>query len=389
MSERDYYEVLGVAKGASDDEIKKAYRKLAMKYHPDRTSGLSDVEKKQAEEKFKEIQSAYAVLSDSQKKQAYDQFGHRSTSASDSGGFGGGGFGGFSGGSGGFEDVFGDIFGDIFGGGGRSGRGRSPNGPIDGEDLEMGIEITLEDSAFGTEKSLKYQHNISCKECKGVGAKNPSDIVTCTTCQGHGQVRFAQGMFSIQQACPDCHGTGKMVKNPCTYCRGAGLIRDSANIKVTIPAGIDDGQSLKVASAGNSGKNGGRSGDLYVRISIKKHKVFNRKINDLYCEIHINFVLAALGGEVEVPSLDKAKIMLKIPEGTQTGNVLRISQKGIKGLRTKSTGDLYCKIIVETPINLNDDQKKLLAEFGSSINHKHNPQSQSFFSKIKGSIFGG
>ncbi len=384
MSDRDYYEVLGVAKGASEDEIKKAYRKLAMKYHPDRTSGMSDSEKKSAEEKFKEIQAAYAILSDPQKKQAYDQFGHRSTSASDSGG-GFGGFGGFSGGAGGFEDVFGDIFGDIFGGGRRS--SRSPNGPIDGEDLEMGIEITLEDSAFGIEKSIKYQHNITCKECNGVGAKNPSDVVSCPTCQGHGQVRFSQGMFSVQQACPDCHGSGKKVKSPCNYCRGAGLIRDNANIKVTIPAGIDDGQSLKVASAGNAGKNGGRSGDLYVRVAIKKHKIFTRKINDLYCDVHINFVLAALGGEVEVPSLDKAKIMLKVPEGTQSSSVLRISQKGIKGLRTKSQGDLYCKIIVETPIHLHDDQKKLLAEFGASINHKHNPQSQSFFSKIKG-IFG-
>jgi molecular chaperone DnaJ len=381
MSDRDYYEVLGVAKGASDEEVKKSYRKLAMKYHPDRTAGMSDSEKKAAENKFKEIQAAYAVLSDPQKKQAYDQFGHRSTSASDSGGFGGG----FSGSSGGFEDVFGDIFGDIFGGGRRS--ARSSNGPIDGEDLEMATEITLEDSAFGTEKSVKYQHNVTCKECKGVGAKNAADVITCPTCQGHGQVRFAQGMFSIQQPCPDCQGSGKKVKTPCTYCRGAGLIRDNANIKITIPAGIDDGQSLKVAGAGNAGRKGGINGDLYVRVSIKKHKVFTRKINDLYCDVHINFVVAALGGEVEVPSLDKAKIMLKIPEGTQSGSILRISQKGLKGLRTKSLGDLYCKIIVETPINLNDDQKKILAEFGASINHKQNPQSQSFFSKIKG-MFG-
>ena len=375
MSDKDYYEILGLAKGASDSDIKKSYRKLAMKYHPDRTASLSASEKKIAEEKFKEIQSAYAVLSDPQKKQAYDQFGHRSTSASDTGGF--------SHAGGGFEDVFGDIFGDIFGSSRRSSR-HSSDSRVDGEDLEMGLEITLEESAYGTEKSVKYQHNIKCKECKGLGAKNPKDIVSCPTCKGQGQVRFAQGMFSVQQSCPDCHGSGKKVKTPCQYCRGLGLIRDNANIKITIPAGIDSGQSLKVDSAGNAGTNGGRNGNLYVKILIQPHKVYKRKVNDLYCDIHVTFDVAILGGEVKITALDKSIINLQIPEGTQNNNTLRVGQKGIKGLRTKTLGDLYCKILVENPINLNQEQKKLLTQLSKTIDSKQYSNSQSFFSKIKG-----
>lgn len=385
MSKRDYYEVLGVAKGASDDEIKKAYRKLAMKFHPDRVSTLPDKEKKEAEDKFKELQEAYAVLSDAQKRQMYDQFGHAGVGGNSAGG----GFEGFSGGAG-FEDIF-DVFGDIFGGGGRRGGGRNPNSAMRGSDLEYNIQITLEESATGVEKEIKFPRTEKCGTCDGKGTKKPEDVVTCKTCNGVGQVRFAQGFFSVQQTCPDCHGRGKTIKSPCTDCRGSGLVKENRKVKVTIPAGVENGSTLRLTGEGEAGLNGGPNGDLYVHVTVKQHKVFTRQGKDLHCEVPITFIAAALGGEVDVPTLDGKTVKLKIPEGTQTNQVLRIREKGIKGLRSVLVGDLYCHIYVETPVKLTDAQKDLLKQFGDSssgANSPHHPKSSSFFDKVKGFFAG-
>lgn len=384
MSKRDYYEILGVSKGASDDEIKKAYRKLAMKFHPDRVSTLADAEKKQAEEKFKELQEAYAVLSDPQKKQMYEQFGHAGVGGNSASG--GGGFGGFSGGgAGGFEDIF-EAFGDMFGGGRRGGGRSNPNGPMRGADLEYNIQITLEESAFGAEKEVKFPRTETCASCNGKGSKKPEDVVTCKTCNGQGQVRFSQGFFSVQQPCPDCHGRGKTIKNPCGDCRGSGLIKQNKTVKVSIPAGVENGNTLRLTGEGEAGLNNGPSGDLYVHVTIKASKVFERQGKDLHCEIPISFVTAALGGEVSVPTIDGKSVKLKIPEGTQTNQVLRVREKGIKSLRGVGMGDLYCHIFVETPVKLNADQKELITKFGAITEHNSNqhPKSKSFFDKMKG-----
>ncbi len=379
MSKRDYYEVLGVAKGASEDEVKKAYRKLAMKYHPDRVSTLADDEKKKSEEKFKEIQEAYAVLSDPQKRQMYEQFGHAGVGGNSASG----GAGGFQGG--GFEDIF-DSFGDIFGGGSRRGGGRSPNGPIRGNDLEYRIEISLEDSAFGTEKKMSFPRTENCDTCKGSGAKKGSSSVTCGTCKGAGQVRFSQGFFSVQQTCPECQGSGKVIKDPCSDCHGAGRVRKNKTVKVNIPAGVEHGSTLRLNGEGEAGANGGPHGDLYVHVLIKEHKVFTRQGKDLHCEIPISFSIAALGGEVDVPTLDGKHVKLKVPEGTQTNNQLRVRDKGIKALRGIGTGDLYCHIFVETPVKLSDSQKDILRKFdveSGGHNSPHHPKSKNFFDKMK------
>lgn len=377
MSKRDYYEVLGVAKGASDDEIKKSYRKLAMKYHPDRVSGLPDAEKKQAEDKFKELQEAYAVLSDAQKKQMYDQFGHAGVGGNSAGG---GGFEGFSGG-GGFEDIF-DAFGDIFGGGRRS--QRNPNAPMKGSDLEYTVQITLEESALGLEKEVKFPRTEKCGTCDGKGSKKPEDVVTCKTCNGVGQVRFSQGFFSVQQPCPDCHGRGKTIKNPCSDCRGSGLVKQSKTVKVSIPAGIDNGSTLRLTGEGEAGLNGGPNGDLYVHVTVKQHGFFERRGKDLHCEVPVSFVIASLGGEVDVPTLNGGSVKLKVPEGTQTNQVLRIRDKGVKALRGITNGDMYCHIFVETPVKLSSEQKELLQKFGDLAKHNSNqhPKSQSWFDKV-------
>jgi molecular chaperone DnaJ len=380
MSKRDYYEVLGVSKGASDDEIKKSYRKLAMKYHPDRVSTLPDAEKKQAEEKFKELQESYAVLSDGQKRQIYDQVGH--AGFQNGGGAGAGGFQGFGGGSR-FDDIF-QSFGDMFGGGRGGGRGDARGR---GSDMEVQIEVTLENSAFGVEKEINYPKTEQCGECNGSGAKKGSQPVGCKTCNGAGQVRFSQGFFSVQQTCPDCHGAGKVIKDPCGNCRGAGLVRVTKKLKVNIPAGIEDGSTLRMTGEGEAGFNGGSNGDLYIHIRIKPHKIFVRKGKDLYCEVPINFITAALGGEVEVPTLEGKVVKLKVPEGTQTGSTLRIRDKGVKSLRGSGHGDLHCNMYVETPIKLSTEQKALLHKFGeeSGANSPniHHPRSKSFVDKLK------
>ena len=370
MAKRDFYEILGVAKNASEEDIKKAYRKLAMKYHPDRNP-----DNKEAEEKFKEVKEAYEMLTNPEKREAYDRYGHAGVDPN----MGGGGFGG---GAGGFGDAFGDIFGDIFGGGGR---GRS-SGPqvYRGADLRYNLEITLEQAAHGYDTTIRVPSWDKCDTCHGSGAKPGTQPVTCTTCHGHGQVRMQQGFFSIQQTCPKCHGSGKMIPEPCPSCSGAGRIKRNKTLEVKIPAGIDNGMRIRSTGNGEPGTNGGPSGDLYVEIHIKPHPVFQREGDDLHCEMPISFSKAALGGEIEVPTLT-GKVSL-VPEGTQTGKTFRLKGKGIKGVRSGYAGDLFCHVVVETPVKLTEKQKDLLREFDRLTvegGAKHSPQSKGWMDKVK------
>lgn len=370
MAKRDYYEVLGVAKNATEDDIKKAYRKLAMKYHPDRNPGS-----KAAEDSFKEGKEAYEMLSDPQKREAYDRYGHAGVDPN----MGGGGFGG----SGSFADAFGDIFGDIFGQSARGGRG----GPqvYRGADLRYNLEITLDQAAHGFDTSIRVPSWDSCDTCHGSGAKPGTSPTTCTTCGGHGQVRMQQGFFSIQQTCPKCHGSGKIIPEPCPTCSGAGRIKRNKTLEVKIPAGIDDGMRIRSSGNGEPGMNGGPPGDLYVEIHIKQHAVFQRDGDDLHCEMPISFARAALGGEIEVPTLN-GKVSFPVPEGTQSGKTFRLRGKGIKGVRSGYPGDLFCHVVVETPVKLTDKQKELLREFDQLTvegGARHSPQSKSWKDKVK------
>ncbi|MFZ9264194.1 MAG: molecular chaperone DnaJ [Polynucleobacter sp.] len=372
-NKRDFYDILGVARNATDDEIKKAYRKLAMKYHPDRNP-----DSKEAEGKFKEAKEAYEMLSDPQKRAAYDQYGHAGVDPN-MGGFGGGGQG-----FGGFSDAFGDIFGDIFGGGGgRGGRG----GPqvYRGADLRYSMEITLEEAAHGHETQIRVPSWSNCDSCGGDGAEPGSKVETCTTCHGAGQVRVAQGFFSMQQTCPRCSGSGKYIPKPCKKCHGAGKIKSQKTLEVKIPAGIDDGMRIRSSGNGEPGVNGGPSGDLYVEVHIKEHPVFQREGEDLHCEMPISFIDAALGGEIEVPTLS-GKASFDVPEGTQSGRVFRLRSKGIKSLRTALPGDLYIHVQVETPVKLNETQKDLLRKFDESLKSggsKHSPQQKGWLDRVK------
>ena len=371
MAKRDFYEILGVAKNASEDDIKKAYRKLAMKYHPDRNP-----DNKEAEEKFKEVKEAYEMLTNPEKREAYDRYGHAGVDPN----MGGGGFGA---GAGGFGDAFGDIFGDIFGGG-RGGRGGGPQ-VYRGADLRYNLEITLEQAANGFDTTIRVPSWDKCDTCHGSGAKPGTQPVTCTTCHGHGQVRMQQGFFSIQQTCPKCHGSGKMIPEPCPSCSGAGRIKRNKTLEVKIPAGIDNGMRIRSTGNGEPGTNGGPSGDLYVEIHIKPHPVFQREGDDLHCEMPISFSKAALGGEIEVPTLT-GKVSFTVPEGTQTGKTFRLKGKGIKGVRSGYAGDLFCHVVVETPVKLTDKQKDLLREFERMTNEggaKHSPQSKGWMDKVK------
>lgn len=372
---KDYYETLGLNKGASDDDIKKAYRKMAMKYHPDRNP-----DNKEAEEKFKEVQKAYDTLSDPQKKAAYDQYGHAAfeQGMGGAGGFGGFGGGGFSGAQG-FD--FGDIFSQMFGGGGRQ-----PN--YQGDDVQMGVEITLEEAATGVKRQIQVPTHEDCDVCHGSGAKPGSSATTCRTCGGSGTVHVRQAIFQIQQTCPTCHGSGKEIKDPCHKCRGEGQVKTSKTVEVNIPAGIDDGQRIRLSGEGEPGRHGAPSGDLYIHVSVKPHRVFQRDPDaptDLHCEVPISFATAALGAEIEVPTLD-GRVKMNIPAGTQTGKRLRVKGKGIKSVRSSLIGDLYCHIVVETPVNLTDRQKELLAEFdqiSGGLGHSQKPQEKSFWEKLK------
>ena len=369
MSKRDYYEVLGVEKGASEAELKKAYRRLAMKFHPDRNP---DDEK--AEEKFKEATEAYEVLTDANKRAAYDQYGHAGVDPNM--GAGGGGFGG-----GNFSDIFGDVFGDIFGGGGRGGRSSVQRG----SDLRYTLELDLEEAVRGTSVTIRVPTQVGCETCDGTGAKKGTTPATCTTCGGHGQVRMQQGFFSVQQTCPRCHGTGKMITDPCNDCHGEGRVEKQKNLSVKVPAGVDTGDRIRLAGEGEAGVNGGPAGDLYVVVSVREHKIFQRDGKNLYCEVPISFVDAALGGELEVPTLD-GRVKLKIPEGAQTGKLFRLRGKGVTPVRGGSPGDLLCRVVVETPVNLTKRQRELLEELRQTLEEEgssQSPRAKSWFDGVK------
>ncbi len=370
MSQRDYYEVLGVAKDASAADIKKAFRRLAMKYHPDRNPGDEE-----AEAKFKEARAAYDVLSDDQKRAAYDRYGHAGVDGS-AGGFGGGA------GASSFSDIFEDIFGDIFGGGG-GGRGQRA---YRGSDLQYNLDLTLEEAVFGTEVKIRIPTTVSCEACDGSGAEPGTSPETCPTCNGVGQVRIQQGFFSVQQTCPRCEGSGKIVSSPCKSCHGKGRVQEQNTLDVKIPAGVDSGDRIRLAGQGEAGMNGGPPGDLYVQVRVKPHKLFRREGSDLHCEVPVSFATAALGGELEVPSLD-GRVKLKVPAETQTGKQFRVSGKGVKSVHGGAVGDLICRVVVETPINLTKEQKQLLRQFEESTQAggtKHSPQAQSWVDGVKG-----
>ena len=371
MSKRDYYEVLGVAKSASDGDIKMAYRKLAMKFHPDRNQGDAA---KAAEEKFKECKEAYEMLSDGQKRAAYDQYGHAGVDPNRGGGEG---FGGFA-------ESFGDIFGEMFGGGGGGRRGGGPQ-VYRGNDLSYAMDITLEEAAHGKNAQIKIPSWDACDTCDGSGAKPGTQVKTCSTCNGVGQVQMRQGFFAVQQTCPHCRGTGKVIPEPCLSCHGQGRTKTQKTLEVNIPAGIDDGMRIRSTGNGEPGTNGGPPGDLYIEIRLKKHDIFERDGDDLHCQVPVSFITAALGGEIEVPTL-AGKAAIDIPEGTQAGKQFRLRGKGIKGVRASYPGDLYCHIAVETPVKLTEHQRKLLRELEDSLKKgggRHSPSGESWTDRLK------
>ncbi|HHF4683838.1 molecular chaperone DnaJ [Haemophilus influenzae] len=371
MAKKDYYEVLGLQKGASEDDIKRAYKRLASKHHPDKNQGS-----KEAEEKFKEINEAYEVLGDDHKRAAYDQYGHAAFEQ-------GGGTGGFGGGFGGadFGDMFGDIFGDIFGGGGR-GRQRV----VRGEDLRYDLEISLEEAVKGTTKDIQINTLAHCDSCGGSGAEKGSKVETCPHCHGSGRIRRQQGFFVSESICPTCHGSGKKIEKPCRSCHGEGRVHKKENLSVKIPAGVDTGNQLRLAGKGAAGENGTPAGDLYVVIHVREHNIFERDGSNLYCEVPISFATAALGGEIEVPTLD-GRVKLKIPAETQTGKLFRMRGKGVASTRSGYAGDLICRIVVETPVNLTSEQKELLHKLEESLQgkdlSKHAPKSSGFLDGVK------
>ena len=367
MAKRDYYEVLGVTRDCSVVEFKKAYRRLAMKHHPDRNENNAD-----AEVKFKEAKEAYTVLSDSQKRQIYDQYGHAGLEQQ----------GGFSSqGGADFGDVFGDIFGDIFGGGGRGGQNRAYRGA----DLQYNLELSLEEAVFGTDAKIDISTRQTCETCTGSGAKPGTSLENCETCGGVGQVRMQQGFFSIQQACPKCRGRGKVITHPCVDCKGVGAVEKPRTLSVKVPGGVDTGDRIRLANEGEAGENGGPSGDLYVQVSVKQHPIFKRDGEHLHCEIPIGFVTAALGGDVEIPTLD-GRINLKIPAETQTGKQFRLKGNGVKPVRGGAQGDMFVHVLAETPVNLTKQQKELLQTLDASLHSggkKHSPKSQGWGEGVK------
>ncbi len=367
MSKRDYYEVLGVAKGVSEKDLKKAYRSAAMKFHPDRNP-----DDKGAEDKFKEANEAYEVLSDPQKRAAYDQHGHAGVDGQS--GMGGAGYGNFS-------DIFGDVFGDIFGGGGGGGRGRG--GPARGSDLRYTLDLSLEDAVKGTTVKIRVPTLVACQPCNGSGAKAGTAPKNCTTCGGIGQVRMQQGFFSVQQTCPNCRGRGTIITDPCRECHGQGRVEETKTLSVKVPAGVDTGDRIRLSGEGEGGTDGGPAGDLYVQVSVQEHKIFQRDGKNLQCEVPISFVDAALGGEIEVPTLD-GRVKLKVPAETQTGKLFRLRGKGVAPVRGGSTGDLLCRVVIETPVNLSNKQKELLRDFHASMKgDKNSPRQDSWFEGMK------
>ncbi|CAL4326215.1 molecular chaperone DnaJ [Buchnera aphidicola] len=369
MAKKDYYQILGITKSAEEREIKKAYKKLAMKYHPDRNQG-----DKTAENKFKEIKEAYEILINEEKRTAYDQYGHAAfenghsnntystfTSSSD------------------FSDIFGDVFGDIFGGN-RTKRAKK------GSDLCYKMEILLEEAVKGTKKEIHIPTLQKCKKCHGSGASIGTKPYSCSTCNSKGQIHIRKGFFTVQQSCPTCQGRGTIIKHPCNGCHGQGRVETYKTLLVKIPPGIDDNDRIRLNNEGEAGSNGAQSGDLYVQISVKKHPIFEREENNLYCEVPINFTMAALGGEIEVPTLD-GRVKLKIPCETQSGKLFRIRGRGVRSMQNRNQGDLLCRVVVETPVNLNEQQKNLLHELGKSFNdfrgENNSPRSKRFFDGVK------
>lgn len=371
MAKRDYYETLGVSKDVSAAELKKAYRRVAMKHHPDRNPG-----DKASEDKFKEASEAYEVLSDPQKRATYDQFGH--AGVDQNAGMGGaGGAGGF----GNFSDIFGDVFGDIFGGGGPGGRGRG--GPSRGSDLRYNLELNLEDAVKGTSVQIKVPTLVACEPCDGTGAKKGTSPKTCTTCGGIGQVRMQQGFFSVQQTCPTCRGKGTIITDPCNSCGGQGRVEQTKTLSVKVPAGVDTGDRIRLSGEGEAGAAGGPAGDLYVEVHVKAHEIFQRDGSDLYCEVPVDFVDAVLGGELEVPTLD-GRVKLKVPPETQTGKLFRLRNKGVTPVRGGPRGDLMCRVVIETPVDLTAKQKELLKEFQATMKGgKNSPRQSSWFDGMK------
>jgi molecular chaperone DnaJ len=367
MAKRDFYQVLDVARTATEAEIKKAYRRLAMKYHPDRNP-----DDKEAEERFKEAKEAYEVLTDAQKRAAYDQYGHAGVDAARGGG-------GFSAADA-FGDILGDVFGDIFGGG-RRGRTQV----FRGADLRYGLELDLDQAVFGDSVEIDFQTLGECDTCGGSGAAKGSAPVTCETCGGHGQVRMSQGFFSVQQTCPRCKGRGQIIQKPCDACHGQGRLRRSRTLTVKVPPGVDSGDRIRLAGEGEAGRNGGPAGDLYVEIHVREHPIFERDGSHLSCEVPVSFATAVLGGELDVPTLD-GQVRLKIPPETQSGRVFRLREKGVRPVRGGPTGDLFCRVVVETPVKLTAEQRELVRQLEESLRgdrKQHNPREQTWMSGVK------
>ncbi len=367
MAKRDYYQILDVARDVSEADLKKAYRRLAMKLHPDRNP-----DDKAAEEQFKEAKEAYEVLSDAAKRATYDQYGHAGLDQQR----GGGGHPGE-----GFGDIFGDVFGDIFGGARRGGRSQV----FRGADLRYELELDLSQAVFGAAIEIDVPKLCECDTCKGSGAAKGSNPSQCDTCHGTGQVRVSQGFFQLQQTCPRCRGSGKIVKNPCDTCLGQGRVRRTKKLSVKIPAGVDNGDRIRLSGEGEAGRNGGPAGDLYVEVHVRAHEIFEREGEHLSCEVPVSFVTAALGGTVIVPTLE-GQVSLKIPPETQSGRVFRLRDKGVKPVRGGARGDLFCKVMVETPVNLASEQKELLRKFEASLKAnegRHTPREEGFFEGVK------
>ncbi len=369
MAKRDYYDILGADKSADAATLKKAYRKMAMQYHPDRNPGDAE-----AEAKFKEVNEAYEILKDDQKRAAYDQYGH---AAFEQGGMGGGGFGGMGGG--GFSDIFEDLFGDFMGG--RRGGGGSSQGR--GSDLRYNMEISLEEAYHGKQTEITIPSSVDCDECGGTGAEEGSSPVTCTTCGGHGKVRAQQGFFTIERTCPTCHGQGRVIEKPCRKCHGEGSIEKEKTLSINIPAGVDDGNRIRLSGEGEAGRRGGSPGDLYIFLSVADHRIFQRDGQNLHCRVPIPMTTAALGGDIEVPTLDGARAKVSITPGSQSGRKFRLRGKGMPIMNSSEHGDMYIHVTVETPVNLTKRQKELLKEFEAEGGGAHNPESEGFFSRVK------
>jgi molecular chaperone DnaJ len=379
MAKRDYYKVLDLARNASEVEIKKAYRRLAMKFHPDRNPGDHS-----AEEKFKEAKEAYEVLSETQKRAVYDQYGHAGVEASRNAHSGSSGFSGTEA----FSDIFGDVFGDIFGGARRGGSGPQV---YRGADLRYEVELDLAEAVFGRTIEIDVNKFVECEVCRGSGAAKGSTPSTCETCSGSGQVRISQGFFTLQQTCPHCRGSGRIVRNPCDTCLGQGRIRRAKKLSVKIPAGVDTGDRVRLAGEGEAGRNGGPAGDLYAEVRVREHGIFERDGTHLSCEVPIGFTTATLGGSVEVPTLD-GHVVLKIPAETQSGRVFRLREKGVKSVRGPTRGDLFCRVVVETPVHLSNEQRALLRELEDSLKRdggKHTPRQKTFLEGVKQFFSGG